>query len=417
LTPSASVNVTTSLGSTGTNSDAPRSPFPLPSSSVSGSISMPPSSANSTVPASSTPRSGTFTEITPPANSVPVQSSNITSNPPVTQTVVIPPTGGNFTVSSGTVVSVSIPSASANITVPVTIPPVNITSALPSVTTSASLNITDTPPFATSNSSSFPSASPTPSFNGTTPSICPTAPITVTETIAASIQVVTTTIIQTVTAPAASIIPSTLADAASAVPAPSSSAGTPSPDGTRESVYRARGQPASQYQRDAACGLTSNIIRNPDFATSNGEVYGWDIDTSDPNITLETGDSPTGNGTIAQFRSAAAGRELTVTQAMTLCPGQEYDFAASTQQASALADCRVVFTVVYLDGTRSSVLSVAPKEDWTRQNATFTAGSQPEADLEIAATCNGYLGVPVADQDGWMRVEVQGVSMVRDDDE
>jgi hypothetical protein len=41
----------------------------------------------------------------------------------------------------------------------------------------------------------------------------------------------------------------------------------------------------------------------------------------------------------------------------------------------------------------------------------------PEADLVIKAWCNRYQGVPVADQEGWLRVEVQGISMIRDDKE
>lgn len=147
---------------------------------------------------------------------------------------------------------------------------------------------------------------------------------------------------------------------------------------------------------------------------SDGSVPGWDVDTTDPNITVDS--LADGNSTVAQFSSAAAGRELTVTQALTICPNEEYDLAASAQQATALADCAVRFTLVYADGTRVVVLRIMPGEEWTRQNATFTATGTPEVDMEITARCEGYKGAVVADLQGFMRVEVQGVSMVRDDD-
>jgi hypothetical protein len=228
----------------------------------------------------------------------------------------------------------------------------------------------------------------------------------VTETVAASIQVVTTTVVQTVTAPAVSTVPSTAVDAVSAAPvaAPTSA------------LFRERNTPATEFQRQAACNTTTNIIRNPDFsqAAADGSLAGWDIDNTDPNITLDPVTS--GTGTIAEFRSAAAGRNLTVTQAMTLCPGQEYEFAASTEQANAMADCHCTFSLIKANGTRTTFLEVEPTQSWERKNATFIAGAEPEADLEISARCNGYKGAVVSDQTGWMKVEVQGVSMVRDGD-
>jgi hypothetical protein len=232
----------------------------------------------------------------------------------------------------------------------------------------------------------------------------------VTETVAASTQVVTTTVVQTVTAPAVSASPaasSASSDATSATPvaAPTSA------------LFRERNTPATELQRAAACNATANIIRNPDFtqAAADGSVAGWDIDNTDPNITLDS--VPSGSGTIAEFRSAAAGRNLTVTQAMTLCPGQEYEFAASTEQANALADCHCTFSLIENDGTKTTILEVEPTESWERKNATFIAGAEPEADLEISARCDGFKGAIVSDQTGWMKVEVQGVSLVRDGDE
>ena len=158
-------------------------------------------------------------------------------------------------------------------------------------------------------------------------------------------------------------------------------------------------------------------MRNPDFAqSSDGSVTGWETDSSDPNITLDSVSAPDGKGTIAQFKSAAAGRELLVNQAVTLCPGKRYQFSVSTQQAKKLASCRVTCTMVYADGTRSQILSVEPEEAWTPSSASFTAGSQAEADLEVAAKCEGFQGIPVSAQEdeGWMRVEVQKVSLVRE---
>jgi hypothetical protein len=224
----------------------------------------------------------------------------------------------------------------------------------------------------------------------------------VTETVAASTQVVTTTVVQTVTAPAVSAVPSTAVDAISATPT--------------SGLFRERNTPATEFQRRAACNATANIIRNPDFsqAAADGSVADWDIDNTDPNITLDP--VPSGTGTFAEFRSAAAGRNLTVTQAMTLCPGQEYEFAASTEQANAMADCHCSFSLIKADGTKTTFLEVEPTESWERKNATFVAGAEPEADLEISARCDGHKGAIVSDSTGWMKVEVQGVSMVREGD-
>jgi hypothetical protein len=231
----------------------------------------------------------------------------------------------------------------------------------------------------------------------------------VTETIAASVQVVTATVTQTVTAPAGAVVSSTAVDALSAAPAVTSAAAA---------LFRARNTPATDAQREAACNSTANIIQNPDFsqAAPDGSVAGWEVDNTDPNSTLDSVPTGTGNGTIAQFRSAAAGRELTVTQAMTLCPGQTYEFAASTEQADAMADCHCTFSLVEPDGTKTTILEVEPSGNWEKQNATFVAGAAPEADLQISARCDRSKDVVVSNQTAWMKVEVQGVSMVRDDD-
>jgi hypothetical protein len=224
----------------------------------------------------------------------------------------------------------------------------------------------------------------------------------VTETIAASVQVVTATVTQTVTAPAGAVVSSTAVDTLSAAAA----------------LFRARNTPATDAQREAACNSTANIIRNSDFSqvAPDGSVAGWEIDNTNPNITLDSVPASTSNGTIAELRSAAAGHELNVTQAMTLCPGQTYEFAASTEQADALADCHCTFSLIEPDGTKTTILEVEPTGNWERQNATFVAGAAPEADLQISARCDRPKDVVVSDQTAWMKVEVQGVSMVKDDD-
>jgi hypothetical protein len=248
--------------------------------------------------------------------------------------------------------------------------------------------------------------------------------VTVTETVTSfdvSTQVITTTILETITAPATLALPVAIAASSSSTESflgisPASTADA-SPDAITQSAFRERGIPATPYQRQLACNSTSNIVRNPNFQQNadDGSVPGWDIDNTDPNISIENVDD--GNATIAQFSSAEAGRQLTVTQAMTLCPGQEYDFSCTTEQASTLAGCNVTFSMVAPDGSRTSILTVEPSEDWTTRNATFTAGNQPEADMEIAARCDGHQGIAVTDQEGWMRVEVQGVRLQRDEDE
>jgi hypothetical protein len=159
-------------------------------------------------------------------------------------------------------------------------------------------------------------------------------------------------------------------------------------------------------------------VLNPDFAQrSDGQVPGWSVDSNDPNIAVNTIDSPSGNGTIAQFRSAAAGRELTTMQPLTLCPGAQYTFAASARQANTLADCSVQYTIVDGTGAKNNILSVDPQTTWLRKDAFFTAGegsAGAEVEVWITARCDGYGGFVVSDDEGWMRVEVQGVSVVRD---
>lgn len=154
---------------------------------------------------------------------------------------------------------------------------------------------------------------------------------------------------------------------------------------------------------------------NPNFAVrDDGQVPGWSVDASDPVITVESEKDPNGNGTIAQFRSAVVGRTLSITQPITLCPGQQYSLSALNRQANVLAKCVATYEV----GT-DTVFTVTPQESWLPSNGFFTAGAGVDGasvNLNITASCAGYAGFPVSDTEGWMRVEVSGVSITKDDD-
>ena len=68
------------------------------------------------------------------------------------------------------------------------------------------------------------------------------------------------------------------------------------------------------------------------------------------------------------------------------------------------------------DGTKTRILSVEPLEDWSTKTESFTAAAGTEGaerELWVTARCDGYQGLVVSDDEGWMRVEVQGVSVVR----
>ncbi|CAO2647646.1 Nn.00g085680.m01.CDS01 [Neocucurbitaria sp. VM-36] len=425
LTPSLSLNISSSsTGPPFTNSDAPRTPFfnettPLPGTGFSVASVTPSPSSNSSVPAPSaipsvsvnitfippsvTPsisanasstgpqftnsgadRTGGFNGASTSRASTGViaPSSNATTSLPPTITTVLPPPFGNSTVPSGTgftAESVGIPTPSANST----------------ITSSQT----------TGNASSIPSATPTISLNSTTPDVCPTAAVVVTVTsveVATSVQVLTTTLVQTVT-----VGPASALSDASATPTPSILA--------LADRFRRSGSPATQEQIDAACADPQNIVLNPNFAvTDSGEVPGWSVDASDPVISVESEQNPGGNGTIAQFRSAVVGRTLSITQPITLCPGQQYSLSALNRQANVLAKCVAKYSV-----GDDTVFNVTPQQSWLPTDGFFTAGAGvtgASVNLSITASCAGYGGLPVSDQEGWMRVEVSGVSIVKDED-
>lgn len=147
--------------------------------------------------------------------------------------------------------------------------------------------------------------------------------------------------------------------------------------------------------------------------SDSGAVPGWTVDTSDPVISVESEQNPEGNGTIAQFRSAVVGRTLSITQPITLCPDSQYSLSALNRQANVLAKCNATYAV-----GSDVVFTVTPQQSWLPTSGFFTAGSGAtgaSVNLTITASCAGFDGIAVADQDGFMRVEVSGVSIVKDD--
>jgi hypothetical protein len=158
----------------------------------------------------------------------------------------------------------------------------------------------------------------------------------------------TTTVVQTVTAAPPSIL-------SYAPPTPTFYLPT-----SLDTRFRRAGTPATQEQIDAACADTGNIVSHPNFAVCNdGTVPPWSVDDFDPAITVGSEKDPTGNGTIAQFKSAVVGRTLTITQSITLCAGQQYELSALNRQANALAKC----TAEYRVGDEV-LFTITPQEAW-----------------------------------------------------
>lgn len=218
-----------------------------------------------------------------------------------------------------------------------------------------------------------------------------------------SVQQVTTTVIQTVTLDPLSFLLGT--------PTP-----TPLGPADLESRFRRAGTPATPSQIDAACNDIDNIVLNPNFTVvDNGTVPGWSVDaTDDGTITVTSESNPTGNGTIAQFKSAVVGRTLSITQPLTLCPGAQYTLSSLDRQASEMAACTVTYTI-----GGEVIATIKPQEEWLSSSTFFTAKDGVDGatvDIQVTARCGGYGGLPVSDQEGWMRVEVSGISVVRDAD-
>lgn len=218
-----------------------------------------------------------------------------------------------------------------------------------------------------------------------------------------SVQLLTTTLVQTVTVGASSVT-------AEAVAIPTSSDSIEL--GSRN---RRAGTLASQSQIVDACADRANIIQNPNFAVGDdGGVPGWAVDANDPSVTVGSEPAPAGNGSIAQFKSAIVGRTLAISQPLVLCSDQQYEISALTRQAHKEAGCTVQLSV-----GNKNITTVTPQETWLATSKFFTAGAGvagASVDLTITVSCKGYYGIPVADEEGWMRVEVSGVSIVQQPD-
>ncbi|KAK1916631.1 hypothetical protein P3342_012256 [Pyrenophora teres f. teres] len=339
---------------------------------------------------SSVPSSGVLTGVTPSANSTLAP----TDTPVVSSGTLLPP--NNTTTSSSSVETPVVPPIFGNSTVPLGSGSGFSSSTVPSATPSAPFNSTDVPPFPTGNSS-IPLPTPTGFVNNsTTLDICPTAPIVVTvTTVQTSVEVQISTLTETVTAGAVSTT--------SASPA-----STPADLHTED---RRAGQIATQPQIEAACANPDNVVTNPSFSmSSDNTVSPWTVDNLDPTITVGSEQDPNSNGTIAQFKSAVVGRTLTITQPLTLCPGQQYELSSMNRQANTMAGC----TARYRIGNHT-VYTVTPQTTWLERSEYFTAGLGADGasvDLQITASCSGYAGMPVTDQAGWMRVEISAVSVV-----
>ncbi|KAI1665508.1 hypothetical protein L13192_10449 [Pyrenophora tritici-repentis] len=335
--------------------------------------------------------SGILTGVTPSVNN----TSPPTETPTVSSGILLPP---NNTTSSSHIGTPVVPPVFGNSTVP--FGSGFSASTVPSATPSVPFYSTEIPPFPTGNSS-IPLPTPTGYVsNSTTLDICPTAPIIITVTsVQTSVQVQISTLTETVTAGAVST---------SASSSSTSSASSPADLDTED---RRAGQLATQPQIDVACANPDNVVTNPNFTmSSDNTVAPWTVDNLDPTITVGSEQDPNSNGTIAQFRSAVVGRTLTITQPLTLCPGQQNELSSMNRQANTMAGC----TAQYRIGNHT-VYTVTPQTTWLQRSEYFTAGPGVEGasvDLQITASCSGYAGMPVTDQAGWMRVDISAVSVV-----
>jgi hypothetical protein len=164
---------------------------------------------------------------------------------------------------------------------------------------------------------------------------------------------------------------------------------------------------------DVACNDTSNRVSNSNFnPESDGSIRPWSVDNHDSAVSVSTEPSPDGNGTVAQFKSAVVGRTITITQPLTVCPGQQYRLSAINRQEHVEAGCTVEYKV---GDTR--VFVVDPQEDWLLTSGYFTAGVGAQGasvDLRITSSCRGSNGIPVTDGQGWMRLEVSRVTVALD---
>ncbi|KAJ4298884.1 hypothetical protein N0V90_004127 [Kalmusia sp. IMI 367209] len=265
----------------------------------------------------------------------------------------------------------------------------------------ASINSTFAPLLATA-----PSITPTLSLNSSVE--CPTAtPVIVPHT-----TVITTVSYETLLVEASTCAPSATSIFNQNVTLPTGtglvSVSTPSATSLIRS-YRRSGEIATQEQIDQACADHSNIVINPDFSfEAANTAFGWTTKADDAAITFHTANAATTQ--TGRVLAAAAGRSLTISQPLTLCPGKQYRLTSSNRQANLLSKC----TAEYLIGD-DSVYTASPQETFLKRDANFMAGNSPEEvskDLTIRCKCDGEDGIPAgANEDGFMVVEVDDVSV------
>ena len=177
---------------------------------------------------------------------------------------------------------------------------------------------------------------------------------------------------------------------------------------------RRQGELATQDQIDYACADSGNQVLNPNFESDEGTTpVDWTVIPEDAYITFRTGPSTNTDGTTtntARVLSGAAGRSLTVSQPLTLCPGHQYRFSSFNRQANLLSKC--VSTYSYGDIV---VYTSSPQEVYSKREVLFTAGTSVNdvsQDLRITTKCEGEGGALVgADDEGFMVAEFNGISV------
>jgi hypothetical protein len=177
------------------------------------------------------------------------------------------------------------------------------------------------------------------------------------------------------------------------------------------SLFRRADTPATPEQIQAACAESGNVLVAPNLAIVPDEsAPGWTVNGTESTISVSSQTTPDFDGQIAQFRSASPGTALTIEQPLTLCPDQQYEVSALTQQPNVLSKCTVVFLV-----DNAPVFTTIPQSSWSEQSGSFTAGSGTAGAspiLQIEASCAGQVGVAAGvDADGFMLVNVGNVTV------
>lgn len=114
--------------------------------------------------------------------------------------------------------------------------------------------------------------------------------------------------------------------------------------------------------------------------------------------------TPSGRHT-GRVLSAAPGRRIVVSTPVTLCPGEQYRFSASSRQADIDAQCSISYGI-----GDNTIFTARPQEAWLAQPRSefYTAGNTPETvsvDVSVAVTYSGQGGAPVGtDEAGFLYV-------------